>query len=375
MAVTSKAVQDWLNSVLGQYIDWDGYYGVQCYDFFNAYGMKFWNRNFLGFIGPGDYWHHATLPNGWKRIAGCPQSQMKTGDIIMWGAANSRPVGHVAIIYDGTYLFQENWGGNHEPVTKDKIADDLKYEQAPYCGVIRPNIVYSDGTSSGTQPLTPEQSYYKQLKDLGWDEKSIFATMGSIYGESAFVPMCIEGGGTMDFKKAISSGWSHGWGLIQWTPPSVIKGYPEWDKLNNAETQALVLDDMYSEDKRKWNEGSSGTTTAVINQYMNNSGWANVDWAKVKEYNFNFKTFAHDTSNVTIETRLAYFVVCVERPNYSAALDSWQKRLDAGIKYSKEDYSNLGGFNGVDGNTSENDTKQRDIKDPAELMILLQNIH
>jgi hypothetical protein len=375
MTVTAKDVQSWLNSILGQYIDWDGMFGVQCYDLFNAYGMHFWNINFRGFIGPGDYFHHATLPNGWTRIGGCPMSQVKTGDLIMWGAANSNPIGHVAIIYDKTYLFQENWGGNHEPVTKNTIAEDMKWENAPYCGVIRPNIVQDDGSQSGTQPLTPQQSYVKMLKSLNWHDTSIFATMGSIQGESDFVPMSIEGGGTMDFKKAIATGWANGWGLIQWTPPAVAKGYPEWNKMNNAETQALVIDDMYDETKHKWNSGGAGTSQSVINQYANNSGWSDVDWAKVNEYNFNFHLFAHDDSNINIQTKLAYFIVCVERPAYSAALASYQKRLDAAINYSKQDWTHLGDFNTDSGGTSSKDNtsdSQRNKVDPDQMMVLLQ---
>ena len=370
MVVNSSDVTSWINQNKGKYIDFDGWYGVQCYDLFNAYGKKFWNITFFGFNDPGDYWYHAALPNGWSRIANCKISDMHIGDIIMFGTANSVPYGHVGIVSGSGKMIDENGLGHGEPVTERNITDVIGWTPARYIGVVRPNIV---GNGSGTQPLTPEQSFVKKLRELKYADTSIFAIMGSIYGESGFDPTIIEGGGHMDFKTAVTSGWSGGWGLIQWTPPAKIKAYPEWNMLNRAEVQADVIDDFYNPARHKWSNDGAGASLSVIAQYQASSGWANVDWNKVISYNFEYNKFIPDKAS--LETKLAYFIVCCERPNFSDALASYPKRLAAAQKYASQDWSHLGDYNTANGNTSSDKNTRDSIKeaiDPDHLMLLMQ---
>ena len=47
MTINSSDVTTWINQNKGKYIDFNGWYGVQCYDLFNAYGKKFWNITFF----------------------------------------------------------------------------------------------------------------------------------------------------------------------------------------------------------------------------------------------------------------------------------------------------------------------------------------
>lgn len=373
MTIDVRDITSWIGQNKGKYIDFDGYYGVQCYDLFNAYGKQFWNLTFFGFNDPGDYWYHASLPSGWSRIAGCKISDMHYGDIIMFGTPNSVPYGHVGIVTTPGKMVDENGMGHNDPVTERNISAVMGWTPAPYIGVLRPNIIQENGKTSGTQPLTPQQSFVKMMRSLHYKDTSIFAIMGSIQGESQFQPMIKEGGGNLDFKSAITQGWQGGWGLIQWTPPAKIKAYPEWNKVNLAETQADIIDDFYNPSRHKWSTDGAGASLAVINSYRSQSGWANVDWDEVINFNFEYNKFI--VSDANIETKLAYFIVCCERPNFSDALKSYPVRLAAAKDYAGRDWSHLDGYNKADGNTSSDANTQDSIKqaiDPAELMILMQ---
>lgn len=373
-------VKNWINSIKGTYLPYDQNNGVQCYDVFNQYGLKFWNRRFVGYADPGDYWYHATLISGWSRIGGCKIADMKYGDVIMFGTANGAQIGvygHVGIVTTNGNMIDENGLGRHDPVTERSITQVMGWTPAPYIGVLRPNLTDNE---NGNVPLTPEQSFHKKLVELHYSLSSISAIMGSAYYESgSFIPMAYEGGGgkTMDFKTAISTGWSHGWGLIQWTPPSKIKGYPEWNLVNTAETQADIIDDGFNPTRHKWWNDAGGTSLSVIAEYQSSSGWENVDWNEVISYNFEYNKFINGNSNV--ETKLAYFVICCERPNFSDGVQSYNQRLSKAKEYMTRDWSKSDGGtpNKPDGNTGDNSNTQDTVKeadDPDNLMVLMQGI-
>lgn len=367
--MTSQAeVGAWIKSITGTYIDFDGQFGVQCYDLFNAYANKFWGVKFYGFGYPGDAWAGAQLPNGWSRLGGLSQDKMELGDIIIFQT-------HVGIIVDNQNMVDENGMGHNDAVTLRKISDVVGWTPSHYIGIIRPNLT-GGKAPSGTQPLTPQQAFVKMLKSLNYNMTSIFAIMGSIQGESGFDPTIKEGGGNLDFKTAINTGWSHGWGLIQWTPPSKIQAYPEWNKVNLAETQADIIDDFYNPARHKWSNDGAGASLSVIAQYRSSSGWANVDWDEVVNFNFEYNKFITSTAN--LETKLAYFIVCCERPNFSDALKSYPTRLAAAKTYSTQNWDNLGEYNNVNGGTGSNHNTQDTVKDAIDndaVMVLLQNHH
>lgn len=376
-------VKNWIVASEGQALDYDGAYGLQCFDYFNFYMKHFWNMDFTGhWIDPGDVWYNggeSIRPNGFSTIGGCAQKDIKCGDIIMWGNPYSNPYGHVAIALDNQYLYDENGGGHNEPVTKRPINNFQGHSTGAYIGVWRPNIEYNDGTSSGTQPLTPQQEFVQEMDKLGWNRDSTFAVMGSIDGESYFNPMQYEGtpaGEQHRYIDVINAGWQGGWGLIQWTPPQKIAGYPEHKAINTARVQADIIDDFFNTQKHQWfpngTGDSGGTTLAVINQYREQSGWANVDWDRVIYYNLEFYKFYNDSSNTSLETRLAYFIVCCERPNFSDALNSYPKRLAGAQKYKATDWSITGNQppNGPDGGTGdkEGNTSESGKEEPEDMM-------
>ena len=112
---TSRTPEDainWLNSVNGQAIDWDGVYGAQCVDLIKAY------YNYLGVTpvtGNGKDYATNALPSGWSRVqGGTPQK----GDILVYGASSSNQYGHVAIYESETVTWHQNFGNAQYVIRK-----------------------------------------------------------------------------------------------------------------------------------------------------------------------------------------------------------------------------------------------------------------
>ena len=132
---TTKTVTDainWVESKLGQGIDYDGQYGNQCVDLIMAYYA------FLG-VSPsggngGDYaWN--TLPSGWSRVqGGTPQP----GDILVYSGNSNNSYGHVGIYGRNGVHYHQNFNGCSYVVK----ASGYAYNQIdnPYWGYIRPNF-------------------------------------------------------------------------------------------------------------------------------------------------------------------------------------------------------------------------------------------
>ncbi|MDP1007864.1 hypothetical protein, partial [Klebsiella pneumoniae] len=80
---------------------------------------------------------------------------------------------------------------------------------------------------------------------------------------------------------------------------------------------ADIIDDFYHPGRHQWSTDAAGASLSVIQQYQEQSGWANVNWDTVISFNFEYDKFV--ASNANLETKLAYFIVCCERPNFSDA--------------------------------------------------------
>lgn len=108
----------------GKGIDYDGNYGVQCFDLANDYSVKVVGGK--QFIGMGAYeiytnYYNQPAHDLYERIPNTPEFVPKKGDIIVWGQGLSK-WGHVAVCNgkgDTTWFesYDQNWGGRNEPVT------------------------------------------------------------------------------------------------------------------------------------------------------------------------------------------------------------------------------------------------------------------
>ena len=138
----------WLQSQVGNSLDYDGAYGAQCVDL-----IKFYYA-YLGVepvLGNGCDYATNPLPAGWQRIQGAAP---EPGDILVYSASGSNPAGHVAV-YESDYAhYNQNVRGKYGVVkcTWHYAA----YE--PYWGVIRPNFADHPISSSVSVTTTNAQN-------------------------------------------------------------------------------------------------------------------------------------------------------------------------------------------------------------------------
>lgn len=124
---------------IGVGLDYDGQYGIMCFDLANDYSV-----NLIGgkqFLGMGAYEIYTNFDNQpahelYTKIPNTPEFVPAKGDIMVWGTGIGQ-WGHVAICTgegDTTWFnsYDQNWGGKNEPVTL------IKHNYNAVLGVLRP---------------------------------------------------------------------------------------------------------------------------------------------------------------------------------------------------------------------------------------------
>lgn len=131
---------NWIKTVLGTKIDFDGKYKNQCVDLIKAYEYYVLN---IQPVACGDAWEYyakydnnAFLKKHFTKIKNTLNFVPLKGDIVVWNTGYGR-YGHVAIATgEGNksffYSYDQNKGGNFEPV--QKVWHDYSYVY----GVLRP---------------------------------------------------------------------------------------------------------------------------------------------------------------------------------------------------------------------------------------------
>lgn len=131
---------EFIKKYKGKGIDYDGAYGVQCFDLANQYCKDV--VGCTGFIGMGAheiYTYFNGQPNKahFERIPNTPAFVPKKGDIMVWAGSLNGGIGHVAICTgEGNttyfYSYDQNWTGRNDPCTK------IKHNYNHVLGVLRP---------------------------------------------------------------------------------------------------------------------------------------------------------------------------------------------------------------------------------------------
>lgn len=124
----------------GKYIDYDGAYGVTCFDLANDYTVKvIGGKPFVGMYAWQIYENFNSQPSKdlFTRIANTPSFVPQKGDIIVWSAGLNGEAGHVAVCTgDGNTSwfrsYEQNWDGCGECCT----LHDHNYNYI--LGVLRP---------------------------------------------------------------------------------------------------------------------------------------------------------------------------------------------------------------------------------------------
>lgn len=166
---------EYFSSRVGKGIDYDGNYGVQCFDLANDFSVKVVGGK--QFIGMGAYEIYTNFYNQpghdlYERIANTPDFVPKKGDIIVWSQSLSK-WGHVAICNgkgDTTWFesYDQNWTGRNDPVTL------IKHNYNYVLGVLRAK----DQTKINGKPVTkPTQRKTLDSDGLKYDDKNGLAVL------------------------------------------------------------------------------------------------------------------------------------------------------------------------------------------------------
>lgn len=124
----------------GKGIDYDGAYGVQCFDLANDYSIKVVGaKAFIGMWAYQIYTDFMSQPGHefYELIPNTPEFIPQKGDIMVWSKWLNGRAGHVAICNgEGTTKwfnsYDQNWTGCNDPITL------IKHNYNYVLGVLRP---------------------------------------------------------------------------------------------------------------------------------------------------------------------------------------------------------------------------------------------
>ena len=167
---------EFVNTYLGEGIDYDGAYGVQCVDLIQLYVDKVFEHPGIIYANAKDYFYKydsiGVLKENFTKISNTPDFVPQKGDIVVWGEAVGNVNGHVAIATgDGDTnqfdSYDTNWG--------QKVMHRVTHNYKGVLGVLRPD------DQSKINPL-PDLRYNVHIQDIGWtgyiNEGEIAGTTG-----------------------------------------------------------------------------------------------------------------------------------------------------------------------------------------------------
>lgn len=148
--VKALDVVNYTNGLIGKSIDEDGMYGSQCMDL-TVHVMK----RFFGWHPSGNAINLTSqaIPNGFTRMQVTSASEIKAGDVIIWGLGAFAAYGHTAIAIEGgnsngTFVsIDQNW--INPSLEIGSPAAQVVHNLNGVWGVIRPNYS-NDGNVPGS---------------------------------------------------------------------------------------------------------------------------------------------------------------------------------------------------------------------------------
>lgn len=151
-------INDWINSKLGTFLDFDGWYGNQCVDFYN-----FYLKDCLGIQNPinatggvvnsavdifRNFSNDSVLGKlGVRAILNTPELLPKFGDIIIYNTTKTNPHGHVEIFLEGDLKKFTAVGQNTGRGTGRDPSDVIKKLNRNYdnvLGILNTSILIKD---------------------------------------------------------------------------------------------------------------------------------------------------------------------------------------------------------------------------------------
>ena len=159
---TAQEAIGYVQSLVGQQLDYDIMNGAQCVDLIKYY------YDYLGCASyaRGDAAEYATnaLPSGWTRHAG---AQPKFGDILVY-TGGEKNLGHVAI-YESDYVsYHQNFNGKQYVV---RVTSKYNATDTTYWGVIRPDFASADATAIAINATNfPDANFRKLISNYDLDK-------------------------------------------------------------------------------------------------------------------------------------------------------------------------------------------------------------
>ena len=148
----------------------------------------------------------------------------------------------------------------------------------------------------------------------GWDDASIAGLLGNIENESGFNPMRQEVGG-------------QGYGLVQWTPKSVLENHCQTlglSPITNGDNQLICITAEILGNPSSVNEWYS--TKAFIQNYYPSGATDDMIGVTGSQFIKNEMKWSAD--------KLALlFMVCYERPNYDPDINHIDRRKEDALKW------------------------------------------
>lgn len=131
---------EYFSKTNGKGIDYDGQFGVQCFDLVNDYAEKVLGcKPFTGMYAWEIYENFSAQPSSarFSKIKNTPDLVPKKGDIVVWAKSLNGKAGHCAVATgdgDTTWFtsYEQNWTGNNNPCVV------VKHDYSHVLGVLRP---------------------------------------------------------------------------------------------------------------------------------------------------------------------------------------------------------------------------------------------
>ena len=175
------------NEVMGKSLDYDGVAGYQCVDLVKVY------LDWMFGIKPGawgnakDYWNALNRPgmsDYFYRVPNTPDLVVQRGDLVIWGAMNGNPYGHIAIglgegDLNGFQSLDQNWGTSYVRQVGHNFNGVL--------GVLRlkdPSILDYVPTPTKQYDSNEEIKYRVHISDRGWQDWVQGGQVAGTTGES-----------------------------------------------------------------------------------------------------------------------------------------------------------------------------------------------
>lgn len=138
--MAAMTFDEYFQSVNGKGVDFDGNYGVQCFDLVNDYAVKVLGcKPFIGMCAWEIYENFGAQPSAarFTRIANTLDFVPKKGDIVVWAKSLNGKAGHCGIATgEGSTTwfksYEQNWTGRNDPCTI------IKHDYSHVLGVLRP---------------------------------------------------------------------------------------------------------------------------------------------------------------------------------------------------------------------------------------------